>query len=87
MENLIINCVGEASQEYATKMPTNDGMSLWGFLDHSHRLINGVEELLGSNRGSLEIPFKRGNNFGSRDLANSEPPHLLELLPEIVPDA
>jgi hypothetical protein len=67
-------------------MPTNDRVTLWRFLDHAHRLINRIEELPGSSRGSLEIPFERSNNFGPRDLANSEPVHLLELLPEIVPD-
>lgn len=57
-----------------------------GFLDHAHRLINGVEELPGSSRGSVEIPFERGNNFGPRNLANSKPTYLLELLLEIVSD-
>ena len=85
-KNFVVNGVGKTSQEYATKMSTNDGVTLKRFLDLPHRLINRVEEPPGSSRGSVEIPFERGNNFGSRDLANSEPTHLLELLLKIVPD-
>ena len=85
-KNFVVNGIGETSQEYATKVSTNHGVTLRRFLDHAYRLINRVEEMPGSSRGSVKIPFERGINFGSRDLANSEPTHLLELLLEIVPD-
>lgn len=85
-KKFLVNGVGKTSQEYATKMSTNDGVTLRPFLNLPHRLINRVEELPGSSRGSVEIPFERGSNFGSRDLANSESTHLFELLLEIVPD-
>lgn len=85
-KNFVVNGVGKTSQEYATKMSTNDGVTLRRFLDLHHRLINRVEEMPGSCRGSIKIPFERGNNFGFGDLTNSEPTNLLELLLEIVPD-
>lgn len=85
-ENLVVNGIRESSQEHTTKTATNDGVTQGSFLDNGHRLVNRVEEILGSSRGSIEIPFEGGNNFGFRDLANPEPTHLLELLPEIVSD-
>ncbi len=67
-------------------MSTNDGVTLRRFLDHAHRLLNCMEELLGSSGESVEIPFECSNNFGPGNLTDSEPRHLLELLPKIVPN-
>lgn len=85
-KHLVVECVGEATQQNTSETAANDRVTKGSFLDHGHRFVNRGEELLSSGQGSIEIPLKGGDDLITRDLANSKATHLRKFLPEFVPD-
>lgn len=83
--HLVVHTVRKPSKKHATETTENDSVLLWRLLDTRHSVVHSLKELMCCNWRSREIPLERRIKLGPRDLANTEPMHLPELLAEFVP--
>lgn len=84
--DLVIDAVGEASQQHAPQVASDDWLTLRPFLDEGDGVVNCVEEMLGSCWRAALIPLKGRISLSSGDLADPQPAYLAKLLAKLILD-